>query len=232
VEKKQSDLCFEILRRFHKFGVLNDFIIIGSWCVFFYKEYFSDVPYIDQTTIKTRDLDFLINNPSRIKQEVDLPELLKDLGFVMEFKGNKGYIKLDHPDLILEFLTPEKGRGMDKPHPLPRLGINATTLRFLSFLSAKTIKVKVEDFYLTLPHPANFSLHKLIIFQRRVKEDKAVKDKNTAIEILKALINKGESAVIRQVFDSIPQKWQNKITKGLNTEEDRDILVALQNAGK
>ena len=228
MEKRQSELCLEILRRFHKAGILKDFILIGSWCVYFYKDYFSDVPYIDQATIKTRDIDFLINNPSGIRQEVNVPMLLKDLGFVTTIRGSRGYVKLDHPDLLLEFLVPEKGKGTDKPHPLPKLGMNAVALRFLSFLSANTIKVKVEDFYLTLPHPANFALHKLIIFQRRLKQEKAVKDRNIAIEILKSLMNKGESSVIKQVFDAIPQKWQKRVIKGLNKSEDKEILAILE----
>jgi len=230
VEKRQSELCLEILRRFNKTGILKDFILIGSWCVYFYKDYFSNVPYIDQVTIKTRDIDFLINNPSSIREEVDVPILLKDLGFVTTFKGARGYLKLDHPDLLLEFLVPEKGKGTDKPVHLPKLGMNAVALRFLSFLSANTIKVKVEDFYVTLPHPANFALHKLIIFQRRLKQDKAVKDRNVAIEILKPLIAKGESSIIKDVFNSIPKKWQSKIIRGLREAEDKDILAILQNA--
>jgi len=227
VEKKQSDLCLEILRRFHKVGILDDLILIGSWCIYFYKDYFSSTPYIDQATIKTRDIDFLIDVPSKIKVNVNIPELLNDLGFVTIYKGSKGYIKLDHPELILEFLVPEKGKGTDKPVPLPKLGINAVALRFLTFLSGNTIKVKVEDFYVTLPHPANFALHKLIIFQRRIKEEKAVKDRNTAVEILKALINKGDAAIVRQVFGSVPQKWQKKIIKGLEEAKEKDILNLL-----
>lgn len=227
MEKKQFELCLEILRRFNKAGILKDFILIGSWCVYFYKDYFTDVPYIDQATIKTRDIDFLINNPSSIRQEVDVPTLLKDLGFVTTFKGTKGYLKLDHPDLLLEFLVPEKGRGTDKPVHLPKLGMNAVALRFLSFLSSNTIKVKVEDFYVTLPHPANFALHKLIISQRRPKEDKALKDRNTAIDILRALINKDESVIIKQVFSSISQKWQSKIIKGLNLLQEKEITEIL-----
>jgi len=188
----------------------------------------STVPYIDQATIKTRDIDFLINNPSSIREEVNVPLLLKDLGFVTTFKGFRGYLKLDHPDLLLEFLVPEKGKGTDDPIHLPKLGMNAVALRFLSFLSANTIKVKVEDFYLTLPHPANFALHKLIIFQRRIREDKAVKDRNVAIEILKLLIAKGESSIIKDVFNSIPKKWEARVIKGLNKSEDKDILAALE----
>jgi hypothetical protein len=228
VEKSQYKLCLEILRRFNKSGILKDFILIGSWCVYFYKDYFSNVPYIDQATIKTRDIDFLINNPSIIKQEVDVPLLLKDLGFVTMIKGSKGYIKLDHPDLLLEFLTPEKGKGTDKPVPLPKLGMNAVALRFLSFLSLNTIKVKVEDFYITLPHPANFALHKLIISQRRPKQDKAVKDRNIAIEILKALIKKGESSIIKKVFNSVPKKWQARIIKGIKMSNEAEILDVLR----
>ena len=227
MEKKQSDLCFEILRRFHKAGVLDDFILIGSWCVYFYRDYFVNVPYIDQAAIKTRDIDFLIDTPSKIRRNVNIPELLKDLGFVTIYRGTRGYIKLDHPDLILEFLVPEKGKGTDKPIPLPKLGLNAVALRFLTFLSGNTIKVKVENFYVTLPHPVNFALHKLIIFQRRLKEEKAIKDRNTAIEVLKALINKGDTAVIRRIFNSMIPKWQKKVIKGLEEVKEKDILTLL-----
>jgi len=228
VEKRQYELCLEILRRFNKAGILKDFILIGSWSAYFYNEYFTGTQYLDRAALKTRDIDFLIDNPAKIKHEVNVPELLRDLGFIIIYKGNKGYIKLEHPDLLLEFLVLEKGRGIDKPFPLPKLGINAVALRFLSFLSANTIKVRVEDFYVTLPHPANFALHKLIIFQRRLKQDKATKDRNIAIEILKSLIEKGESSIIKEVFNSIPKKWQARVIKGLSKREDKDIVAVLE----
>ena len=85
----------------------------------------------------------------------------------------------------------------------------------------------MEDFYVTLPHPANFALHKLIISQRRLKADKAAKDRNIAIEILKALRGKGESDVVRRVFNSIPKKWQARVMEGLSKSEDKDILAIL-----
>lgn len=227
MEKKQSELCLEILKRFHKAGILDDFIVIGSWCIYFYKEYFSNISYIDQTTIRTRDIDFLIDKPAKLKYTVDIPELLKDLGFVTIFKGREGYLKLDHPDLMLDFLVPEKGKGTDKPVPLTKLGMNAVALRFLNLLTENIIKIKVEDFNISAPHPANFALHKLIIFQRRLKEDKAAKDRNAAIEILRALINKGEAVTIKRVFDSMLPKWQKKVIKGLEEAKEKDILNKL-----
>lgn len=228
MEKKQYELCLEILRRFHKAKILNHLVLIGSWSVFFYKDYFSSKPFMDYTALKTRDMDFLISLPDKIEQVVDIPTLLKDLGFVTTHRGEKGYMKLDHPDLIVEFLVPEKGKGIDKPYPLPKLGVNAQTLRFLDFLSDNTIKVKIEDFYLTLPHPANFALHKLIVSQRRNKEDKAIKDRDIAIKILRALINKGEVNIINNVFNSIPKSWQRKIIKGLKEAKEKEYLEILQ----
>jgi len=227
VEKKQYDLCRTILGRFHKAGILDDIILIGSWCVYFYRDYFTGIPYLDHTTIKTRDMDFLIDRPAKIRHEVNLPQLLKDLGFIVDYKGRRGYIKLDHPDLFLEFLVPERGRGIDKPYPIPKLGVNATTLRFLNFLSCNTIRVKMDDFHLTVPHPANFALHKLIIFQRRTKAEKAAKDRHVAIEVLKALIDKGETGIIKKVFDDIPRPWQAKIIQGLKKAGQNPLCAAL-----
>ena len=229
MEKNQYKLCVEVLRRFNNAGILDGLILIGSWCLYFYKDYFKNIPYIDITTIRTRDIDFLVPIPAKIKKEVDVPKLLKDLGFVIDFKGAKGYIKLDHPDLILEFLVPEKSRGSDKPYKLPQLGMNATPLRFLSFLTDNVIRVKVEDFYINVPHPANFALHKLIIFSRRAKEDKALKDRNSAIEILKALSNKGEKRIVKSIFNSMLQKWQKKILDNLYSIGEQEISKIMRN---
>jgi len=195
--------------------------------MYFYKEYFSDVPYVRQAVLTTRDIDFLIEDPRKIKKKVDVPDLLKDLGFVTVFKGAQGYLKLDHPDLILEFLVPEKGRGMDKPYPLSQLGMNAVALRFLGFLSSNIIKVKVDDFYVTVPHPANFALHKLIISKRRIREEKGLKDKNAALGVLNALIKKGQEKIVKEVFGSVPVTWQKRITNNLKAMDEQKILDIL-----
>jgi len=226
VEKSQYKLCVEVLRRLSGAGVLGNIILIGSWCIPFYEEYFSDVKYL--STIKTRDIDFLVSVPVRTRTRVDIPELLKDMGFVVGFKGLQGYIKLEHPELIIEFLVPERGRGSDKPYPLPQLGLNAQVLRFLDFLIKNTIHVQVEGILITLPHPANFALHKIIISQRRKNPEKMVKDRDAAINILKALVDKGEVGVIRSVFNSIPRKWQKKILMGLEKAEEPKLSNILK----
>ena len=133
-------------------------------------EYFAKTNYTP--SIKTRDIDFLIPSPNKFRRNTDIPNLLKDLGVIVGFKGAAGYIMLEHPSLIVEFLFPEKGKGLDKPYPLPQLGVNAQTLRFLNFLTHSRISIEVEGIPVTLPHPANFALHKLMIFGRRNNQEK------------------------------------------------------------
>ena len=226
MEKNQYSLCLEVLRRFNKANILKDVVLIGSWCLPFYKSYFSGIEY--QSSIKTRDMDFLVPTSLKKKVNVDLPDLLKDLGFIVGFKGSQGYIKLEHPDLVIEFLVPEKGRGGDGPFFLPQLGLNAQPLRFLDFLFKNTIIVSVEGIPVTLPHPINFALHKLIIFQRRKNSDKITKDREQAIKILNALIKKGEAADIKDVFCKIPKSWQQKISLGLEELEEYNIIQLLK----
>ena len=225
MEKSQYKLCLETLRRLNAAGVLDELLLIGSWCVPFYKAYFSEIPYL--TEIRTRDIDFLVPAPRRIKAERNIPELLKSAGFILSFTGSQGLMKLEHPELVIEFLVPELGRGTDSPVPLVKLGVNAVALRFLNFLADNIIKVKVEDFYVRLPHPAHFALHKLIIFQRRRNIDKSAKDRETALRILRALLEKGDLKILKRIFDSVPVKWQNKMKEGLLKAKADDILSAL-----
>ncbi|NQT56806.1 MAG: hypothetical protein HQ551_11335 [Desulfobacteraceae bacterium] len=40
MEKKTYDICLKILSIFEKEGILKHIILIGSWCIYFYKDYF------------------------------------------------------------------------------------------------------------------------------------------------------------------------------------------------
>lgn len=221
MEKSQYKLCVEILRRLHGAGVLDDMLVIGSWCGQFYSNYFR-AGY--NPSIKTRDIDFLIPMPSNIHAVSDVPKLLEDLGFVVDHRGAKGYIRLLHPDLIIEFLVPEKGRGADKPVRLPQLKINAQALRFLEILTQNTVEVSVDGVPLRLPHPANFALHKLIISGRRQNKDKAAKDRRAALDILRTLMSKGDAACVKDVFQTFPKKWQKKVLAVLDAEQEMELI--------
>ena len=94
---------------------MKNIVLVGSWCTLFYKEFFGQTKYM--VSLKTRDMDLLIPRPSAIKAKTDVAELLKDLGFVVGFTGSKGYIRLEHPQLIVEFLVPERSSGKNIKSP-------------------------------------------------------------------------------------------------------------------
>lgn len=227
MEKKQYEICYEVLKRLHKVGVLNHLILIGSWCAVFYKFYKTPLN-INVTKLRTRDIDFLIGRPSNIKNKTDIPELLKDMGFIVSFSGDKGFIKLDHPDLIIEFLVPEKGKGSNVPLDIPNLGINATPIRFLNFLLQDSIRIQVDDFSLNLPDPCHFALHKLIIGQRRANKEKAAKDIQMAVDILESIVKSGEANSIKKVFNSLPSKWRGYIITSLKQVDEDSLLEVLK----
>jgi len=200
-------------------------VFVGSWCTLFYEDYFNSAEY--KVSLRTRDMDLLIPRPAEIKARTDVAELLKDLGFVVGFTGSPGYIRLEHPELIVEFLVPERGRGSDKPYPLPQLGVNAQTLRFLEFLGVHVIHVEVGSMSLTLPHPAAFALHKLLVSSRRVSSAKRAKDLDAAMRVLAALLEKGQADLVRNIFASMPRRWQTRIREQLAGLEDSRLLSML-----
>ena len=221
MEKSQYDLCIEVLRRLDKVGVLKDIVLVGSWCTLFYKEFFGRKNYT--TSLITRDIDLLIPLPRDIKVKADVAALLKDLGFIVGFTGSQGYIRLEHPQLIVEFLVPEKGSGSDKPYSLPQLGLNAQSLRFMEFLSLNTITSNAGPVKITLPHPANFALHKLLVMTRRHDQAKEEKDKAAAIKIFNALIDKDLEGTIKETFEAMPKRWQTKIKNQLTDITEKRI---------
>jgi hypothetical protein len=225
VEKKKYDLCLEVLRRMKREGILDKIMLAGSWCVILYEDYFKGKSILP--VLRTRDLKFLFPVPFNLDRKTDLYDLLKDLGFVLDFKGEQGYIIFQHPDLILEFLVPARGKGSVKPFPLKQLGINAQAMRFMDALARNPIQMQFNDVTVTLPHPIDFALHKLLIAGRRKDKEKAEKDRAQAIALLIALNASGEIEDIRKVFDTMPKSWRKTIRRellGLGEEQLIELI--------
>lgn len=149
------------------------------------------------------------------------------MGFVESF-SNTGFIQFMHPELIVEFLVPEKGRGGDKPVKVPGLGINAQPLRFLDFLASHTITIKESGLTIRVPHPAAYGLHKLIVSARRTSEKKSLKDLREAIDILNALNRKGEGAFIKSLYKGMLSGWQSKARKALHDAGEAELIEVLE----
>ncbi len=215
--ERKSSLFFKILNSLHAAGALQDIILIGSWCHYFYKDYFSNAPEIP--LLRTLDIDFLVPNPPRIKKEVNIPEILESFDFMPLNNYLTGYTKYSHPELELEFLIADLGKGKgNEPYRIPKLHINAQGLRFLNLLQSHTIEIKYLDMTVVVPEPAAYVLHKFIIFERRLSKEKQLRDLKSAKEIGEFLLGKRkEKKKILDIFNSLPKKWQKTILRNLET---------------
>ncbi len=218
--KERNELFFNILRLLQQESVLDELILIGSWCHYFYKVYFQDTPEIP--LVRTLDLDFLVPTRSKIKKEANIPEILKRLGFEAIPHYPSGYIKFEHPDISIEFLVPELGAGRDKPYDIEKLHINAQGLRFLTLLMNNVILIRHGDIAIKVPEPSAYVIHKFIIGRKRKNKEKREKDLRSAKEIGEFLLTiPKQRKKLREVFKNQPGKWRAKIrqsTKSISTE--------------
>jgi len=222
VDRNQYDICLEVLRRLDNSGILPKIILIGSWCLPLYRDFYSSDDEI--SALRTRDIDFLVSRNTKFSNKVDLPALLENLGFILDHSFPEGYVKLIHPELIIEFLVPEIGRGSSKPYPLPELGMNAQRLRFLELLERDTIIVDFSGLKVTLPHPVNFGLHKIIVSSRRTNTDKTAKDVQAGLEVLRLCVDNMDAPRIIELFGNISQKQRKAVIQSLDSNEAEDIL--------
>lgn len=215
MRNSQYKLCCEVLSRLEAEGVLNHLVLIGSWCLLAYEDFFSGIDY--RAGIRTRDIDLLVPIPFHFDHNVDLDDVLRDLDFVLRLKGTTGCMQFVHEELMLEFIVPERGRGSDKPFSIPALGVNAQPLRFMDFLASNTVRLRFGNTFIAVPHPANFALAKLMVSTRRKVAVKRENDQRQAIQVLRALLETGNENALRSVFDGMPKTWQKSV-RGLLTD--------------
>jgi len=210
--EKQHKLVIEILRCLSKIGILDQTLIIGSWAAAFYKDFFKNAEYL--AVIKTRDIDFLVPNRVRFSHDVDLEALLADLGFEISFHRD-GSMKLESDELILEFLIPEIGPPKTKAYPLPQLKFSAQPLRHLAMLWRQPITIELAGIPLKLPHPADYCLHKLIIFEQRKTKEKKEKDQTSALMVLDALVEQKIETTLQEAFRNLTKKEKQSVMNAL-----------------
>ncbi len=210
--EKENDLFIAILISLSKAAVLRDIILIGGWCPLVYKEYFGNP--VEISVQRTADLDILVPNPPCIHKEVDVSLILKELGFDRKVSLLDGYEKYVHPDLEVEFLTPERGRGREKPYAIDKLHINAQGLRYLNLIQSYVLKTSFRGISLNVPEPTAYVLHKFIVSGRRKESFKREKDIETALQIGEYLLEQEDQRKkMWKIYLGIPEKWKKDLMK-------------------
>ena len=208
-EKGQFEILLQVLRRFQEADVLKDLMLIGSWCLQFYRYYFEKPERLP--AFRTLDVDFLIPHAGKIKTEVNIPEILKQEGFVPSFNRSNDIVKYDHQELRVEFLVPELGKG-GRAREIKSLHVKAVPLRYLNLLMDYPLMLKHEGLEVRVPEPAVFALHKLIVSSRRLKAEKSAKDLEAAVGILDFLWDRPrEIEKIKRILKGMPPSWRKLI---------------------
>lgn len=226
-EKQQFEILLRVLKRFQEAGVLKDLMLIGSWCLQFYRYHFENPDKLP--AFRTLDVDFLIPHASKIKTDVNIPEILRREGFVPSFNRSNDIVKYDHRELRVEFLVPELGKG-GRSKEIKTLHVKAVALRYLNLLLDYPLLVQYEGLEVRVPEPAVFALHKLIVSSRRAKAEKRSKDLEAAVGILEFLWDKPrEVEKIKSILSKIPQSWRKLIasTAGRHYPPVSEIIKSL-----
>lgn len=194
----------EIIKVFSQNGV--EVILVGSYCLPVLK----DELRLNLPTVKTQDIDFLINVPYKGKK-ADVESLLKPLGFSMGFNPD-GSNYFTNGIFKIEFLVPQKGKETDRAISIKALRISATPLRYLQMLVDEPIKIEKEGYAYSLPNPWVFAYHKILIAKRRRTKDKREKDMLQAIAILREVFKRPEDTnKAISYLETLPLKWKKYI---------------------
>lgn len=199
----------EIIKEFSKSGIKT--LVIGSHCLPAIKEKFG----FNLPTLKTQDIDFLINTPYR-DEEVDVDLILKKIGFSRGFNPD-GATYFTNGVYKVEFLTPEKGKGTDKAIFIKPLHISAAPLRYLQMLCDDPVKIEKDDYVYVIPNPWVVAYHKLLIARIRKEKSKREKDQMQALSILRELSKRPEMLKKALWYLShLPKNWTKEIRKRVN----------------
>ena len=222
------DLFVSVLQALDTAGALGELVLIGSWCLLFYKEHFEGSPLIP--AVRTSDVDLLVPWPQRVKRKADVPSVLEGLGFMSTTSFLTGYTKFQRGDLVVEFLMPLRGDGRDQVVKVERLGITTQGLRHLNYREDEIVPMRYGGFTIRVPRPELYTLFKYIVHAERKNPAKKVKDLSTA-QRMSDFLMKSETGLqgLTWAFSRLMKK-QQKALLGIVKEHDPLLHLHLTSA--
>ena len=198
-----------IISILNELGINNNVILIGSWVEFFYKDLIKN--YYSQFV--TQDYDFLVKRP--VKKGKGFISKMKEIGFDYseDYLTNKSKFYKD--GMEVEFLT-NLTRDNTNICAINEMGINAEVLKNVDILLNNTIVVECKTYKITIPSPAAYCIHKLLINPSRI-EWKKQKDIDSVINILSKMIDSNVYInEVNHIFDSLGKKQKKTIEEICN----------------
>jgi hypothetical protein len=193
-------------------------MLIGSYCLPVIRENLE----FNLPTIKTQDIDFLVEQPYKGKK-TDIETLLKPLGFSIGFNPD-GSTYFNNGLYKVEFLTPEKGKGSEKAVTIDALKIKVTPLRFLQMLFDQQMVIKEEGYSYRIPSPWVLACHKVLIAGRRQSRAKKDKDLLQANALFREILKNAElNDKLISYIKTLPPKWRKVIKEHIAKRFSEDL---------
>jgi hypothetical protein len=188
---------------------------------------------------RTQDVDFAhagkslaIALPSNFTMNTDAAIKSLEMGLLpvssLTSKTGATYLSPKEPDFRLDFLT-TLHRGGDEPFTHPRLGVMLQPLKFMEFslvdVQQSVLIAGDKAVIVSVPHPARYALHKLIVFGERTGSFavKSNKDLQQAGSLLARLLETRAWEVDEAWKDlkSRGKGWTDRVRRG------RDALAKM-----
>jgi hypothetical protein len=204
-------------------------VLIGT---FAYLAYANMLGVQWSSAYRTQDLDLAheISMPLAYKgagHQVELREALLNagLGFVevpaLNRKSPSTRFKLLGKELIVELLVPMVGPNSSKPVKVPALGAFGEPVRYLDYLLEDTqVAVMLYKYGIgvSVPSPARFAIHKLVVSQRRPPAfaSKSQKDILQAAQLIEVLLEDrpGDLYIALEAASKMGARFLEQLQKG------------------
>jgi len=212
---EKSNQLYSVLSILNQSGILSECVLVGSWCQDLYRGMYNNPFEIPAAT--TTDADFFI--PKKMKHfepQVDITSILENNGFSLIF-DRSGFIKFKNEYIDVEFHTEPGNKSEENIFEFKNLKLKAGELRFMEIPLRYNFIYKFFDLSIKIPEPEAYTLHKLIISQRRKnQQDKKEKD----IEAVRGMFeyfNDKEKHVNRlnEILADFYKGWQNRVYEAL-----------------
>lgn len=211
---EKFDLLLTVLRDLQRADILRHFVLVGSWCLNFYRYLYNNPVEIPAT--RTLDADILIPKRLPPNAQGNIITVMENNDFAVEIDYSSGLHRFTHPELKIEFLTDPGAKPEEGIYKFKQFGITAQELRYMSIPLSYRLPITYEDLCFSIPEPEAFTLHKLIVCCLRKNPEKAVKDSETARGMLMFFQNKPVHVKrINEVYNSFPKGWKARVDDGL-----------------
>lgn len=198
----------DIISFFADANISKNFILVGSWCEFFYQEML--LGYLSE--MRTKDFDFYCDDENFSDARAQVPKGLRESGFWYdEDMGGKSILYNLNNDSV-EFLASYSRAGRELAN-FKEIGIKAERLPYLDIYKNHNVSTEGILAYgdIRIPTPAAYVMHKIIIHDDRTPE-KQEKDDN-AVHLLLRHFRPEDREEMRTIYNELGKKTRKKFER-------------------